>query len=321
MTFITFPHVVLLFSVAAFLSALVVWLLSRGWKNSKALLFLLLAGLIWTLGEGLDTGSSDLAAKFFFEKMKYFGIVVIPVAWTVYVFLQTGRERWVSRRNIAAMSIVPLLSLVLVETNEIHGLFFSQVTLNGSNPFFPLNETWAPGFLIFVGYTYALLLATSILAIQMLVRSRRLYSPQAIGLLPTAVLPWMVCLLFQFTHENMIFDPTPLTLSLAGAALTLVSPTRLRMGDILSVAHGSVFKSIGDAIIVLDDQNCIVDLNPAAQSLTGPNRRQIIGSSLERLFPNFPIHMANESRQLKQKGKSRWKRRRSIELLTWVYPL
>lgn len=259
-----FPHVVLLFSVAAFLSALAVWLLSRGWKNSKTLLLLLLVGIIWTLGEGLDTGSSDLAAKFFFEKMKYLGIVVIPVAWTVYVLLQTGREKWVSRLNIAAMSIVPLVSLVLVETNETHGLFFSQVTLNGSNPFFPLNETWAAGFLIFVGYTYAMLLATSILAIQMLVRSRSLYSRQAIGLLLTAVFPWIVCLVFQFTHGNMIFDPTPLTLSLAGAALMLVSPTRLRMGDIVSMAHGSVFKGIGDAIIALDEQNCIVDLNPAA---------------------------------------------------------
>ena len=282
------PNVALLFSVAAFTSAVVAWAWRRRGQSSKTLMLLLLAAIIWTLGKALDTGSCDLATKFFLEKVKYFGIVAIPIGWMVYALQQTGREKWASRRNIALLSTVPLVSLALVLTNEAHGLFFSQVTLDPSNPYFPLNETWGLGFTLFIGYIYALLLATSLLAVQMLVRSRHLYTRQAIALLLTALLPWIFAVLFQLTNA-FAFDPTPLVISIAGAALALINPTRLRMEDIISVAHGSVVEGMIDPVIVLDESNRIVDLNPAVHSLTNLPKSQIIGSQLEPMFPGFPI--------------------------------
>jgi PAS domain S-box-containing protein len=282
--FLLAPHVVILFFVAAFTSVVTVWVWRCRRQSSNILILLLLAAIIWTLGEGLDTGSSDVVAKFFFEKVKYFGIVVIPGGWTIYALQQTGREKWVSRRNVALMSIVPLFSLALVLTNEAHGLFFSQVTLNPSNPFLPLNETWAPGFILFVGYAYALLTATSLLATQMLVRSSHLYSRHAIALLVTTLSPWIFCLLFQFTPQNFVFDPTPLAMCVAGSAMALINPVRLHVEDIVSVAHGSVVESMIDPVIVLDESDRIVDLNPAAQDLTDLPRSQVIGSRLEQML-------------------------------------
>jgi len=282
------PHVVLLFSTAAFTSGVAVWVWRKRDQSSTTLMLLLLAAIIWTLGEGLDTASCNVATKFFFEKVKYFGIVTIPIAWTIYTLQQTGRQKWVSRRNIALLSIVPLVSLALVLTNEAHGLFFSRLTLDTSNPYVPLHETWAFGFILFVGYTYASLLAASLLAAQMLVRSRRLYSRQAIALLLTAVSPWMFALLFQLSQGAFVFDPTPLVLCIAGAALALINPARLRLGDIISVARGSVVEGMIDPVIVVDESNHIIDLNPAAHSLTNLPRSQIIGSSLGTNASQFP---------------------------------
>jgi PAS domain S-box-containing protein len=251
-------------------------------------MLLLVAGIIWTFGEGLDVGNCDVANKFFFEKMKYFGIAAIPVLLALYTFQQTGREKWVSRRNFGLLSILPFASLVLILTNEYHGLFFSQVALNLENLFMPLKETWTWGFLIFIGYTYAIVLASTFMALQLLVRSRGLYSRQAIALLLLAVCPWIVALVFQGSMNDFAFDPTPLVAGVVISILVLINPTRLRMGDIVSVARDKIFEGIGDAVLVLDENDSIVDLNSAGQKLINISKAQIFGRRLQQMFPNFP---------------------------------
>jgi PAS domain S-box-containing protein len=236
----------------------------------------------------MDVGNCDVATKFFFEKMKYFGIAAIPVLLAIYTFQQTGREKWLSRRNIGLLSIVPIASLVLILTNEYHGLFFSQVALNPENLFMPLKETWTWGFIIFVGYTYVIVIASTFVALQLLVRSRGLYSRQAIALLLLSVCPWIVCLVFQGSMNAFEFDPTPIVAGVVIAALVLINPTRLRVGDIVSVAHDKIFNGMGDAVLVLDENDSIVDLNSAGQKLINISKAQIFGRRLQQMFPNFP---------------------------------
>jgi PAS domain S-box-containing protein len=253
-------------------------------------MLLLGVGIWWTFFEGLDTGMADVASKFFCEQMKYFAITAIPMGWTAYVLQQTGRQKWITRRNMALLSIVPILSLGLVLTNGLQGLFFSRVTLNSVNPYLPLNETFGPGYILCIGYIYAVLLVTSIFSVQMFVRSRRLYSRQAVVLLVSAAFPWIIALIFDTTQTtNFIFDPTPVAVCITVTALALINPTRLHLGELISVARGSVTDGMVDALIVLDESNCVLDLNSAARSLTSLSSSQIVGERLENVFHDFPI--------------------------------
>lgn len=290
MEFLLAPHGVFLFGLAAFSAAVAFWVWRRGAKGSKVILLLLVAGIWWMFFEGLDTAMADVASKFFCEKMKYFAIGAISIGWAAYVFQQTGRQKWITRRNIALLSIVPLISLVLVFTNELHGLFFSQVSLNSINPYFPLNETFGPGYILCIGYIYAVLLITSVLSAQMLVRSRRLYSRQAVALLVSTAFPWIIALIFESTQtKNFMFDPTPVAVCITVTAIGLINPTRLHLGEIVSVARGSVADEMVDALVVLDENNRVLDLNKAAKSLTTRLESQIVGERLENVFPDFPV--------------------------------
>ena len=290
MEFVLGPHVVFLFGLAALSTVVAFWVWRRGTKGSKAIMLLLGVGIWWTFFEGLDTGMADVASKFFCEQMKYFAITAIPMGWTAYVLQQTGRQRWITRRNIALLNIVPLLSLGLVLTNGLHGLFFSRVTLNSVNPYLPLNETFGPGYILCIGYIYAVLLVTSIFSVQMFVRSRRLYSRQAVVLLVSAAFPWIIALIFDTTQTtNFIFDPTPVAVCITVTALALINPTRLHLGELISVARGNVTDGMVDALIVLDESNCVLDLNSAAKSLTSLSSSQIVGERLENVFHDFPI--------------------------------
>jgi len=87
------------------------WRFRRSWAVVGALL--ILASAEWTLGYALELGSATLPAKIFWNKMQFIGIVIIPVSWFIYMLHYTGHEKWVTRRNVALLSIVPGITLLL----------------------------------------------------------------------------------------------------------------------------------------------------------------------------------------------------------------
>src|SRR5436853_3842260 len=63
---------------------------------------------------------------------------------------------------------------------------------------------------------------------------------------------------------------------------------RLRLLDIRPVAREAVFESISDAVIIVDEQNRIVDLNGAAQNLAHRTASGAVGQPFTRIFAGWP---------------------------------
>lgn len=65
--------------------------------------------------------------------------------------------------------------------------------------------------------------------------------------------------------------------------------------DLFSVPLGSIIRASHEAIVVIDEQQVIVALNPAAQEMFGCTAEQVLGASLERFIPAAarPAHAAH----------------------------
>ncbi|MCK4473481.1 MAG: PAS domain S-box protein, partial [Anaerolineae bacterium] len=61
-----------------------------------------------------------------------------------------------------------------------------------------------------------------------------------------------------------------------------------RVGDIVPVASEVVIESISDGVVVLDEQDRIVDLNPAGQRMLDYTASGAIGRLVERIWPDWP---------------------------------
>jgi len=60
---------------------------------------------------------------------------------------------------------------------------------------------------------------------------------------------------------------------------------RYRLFDIVPIARDLVIESMGDAVLVLDQQHRLVDVNPAAQALIGRKDSELIGQPIADLLP------------------------------------
>jgi PAS domain S-box-containing protein len=262
-----------------------IWLAITAWRRrsiSGALPFaLLMLGVAeWSLTYTLELGSPDLSAAVYWDNSTWLGIVIVPAAWFAFALQYTDRGHWLTRRTVVLLTIQPLITLVLVWTNPLHGLVYSSVSLGTSHGLSAPVFTDALWYWITIAYSYLLILLGTLLIISFirtLVGGASLYRWQAIAMLTAVFVPWLGnAVTVSGLNPIPTLDLTPLAFTVTGVAMAW-GLFRYRMLDLAPVARNAVVESMSDAVIVLDQHNRITDLNPAAQHLLGHPLSELIG--------------------------------------------
>jgi PAS domain S-box-containing protein len=252
---------------------------------------LMLAAGIWSFSYFMEIASTALTVKLFWAKFQYLGIVAIPVAWLAVSVDYAGQGRWLTWRNLSLLSLVPLAMLVLVWTNELHGLVWREVGLERAGPVSLVAFTYGPAFWIHSAYAYGLLLSGTILIGRAFYHAPPAYRAQARIILIGALIPWL-CNLFGLLSRGgqlpyVALDPTPFGFTATGV-LIVWGLLRFRLLDIVPVARDAIVENMADAVIVLNAQNHVVDLNRAAQELLDLPESAAIGLSAEEALASLP---------------------------------
>ncbi len=283
------PYVPPLIFAAAVSAALAVFAWRRPYVSGAFPFGLLMLAVVeWSLTYALELGSVGLRSKLFWVKTEYPGMSSVPVLWLAFVLRYTGRGQWLTRRRWALLLAVPLLTTLLACTNQAHNLIWSGIRLDTSGPFPMLDLTYGAWWVIHVVYSYCLLALGTLLLIQGLFRSPPLYRGQAVALLIGAAVPWIGNMMYIFDLNPLPnMDWTPSAFSLTGLIVGW-GLFRYRLFDIGPVAREAVFEGMSDGVIVLDGNDRIVDLNPAARTIVRWAADDGIGQPLAQLSP--PLH-------------------------------
>ena len=259
----------------------------RQWTASRTGVFILLSCAELMIVHALELRSAELQTKIFWNKMQYLCFATAPTAWLIYTLQYTGREEWLTLRNVLLLAFVPLAALLLAFTNESHGIMWTQVTLNTQNPYLPLDKIYGPGVIVFVVCSILLMCLASLPLIQLLIRSQRLYRWQACALLGATLLPFLGFSLDLFKLSPFpTYILTSLGLILGGVTVGLLI-YRFRLGDILPVARSLLIEGMNDGVLVLDGQDRIVDMNPTVQRITGHSISEAFGKPIERVWSGW----------------------------------
>src|SRR6056297_3733100 len=122
--------------IPLFISAFITFLLSiysykyRNVKGARAFFLSMLTGSLWALANGLEMAGVDLETKIFWANIQYVFYAFAPLIWLIMVFEFTEREELVNRKNIMLFSIIPLLTIFFVWTNDYHHLMRRNASLD-----------------------------------------------------------------------------------------------------------------------------------------------------------------------------------------------
>jgi PAS domain S-box-containing protein len=230
-----------------------------------------------------------LGNKLFWAKFQYFGIVTIPLTWFIFAVHYMGAPGWFDRwfKYRIFLTIVPLLTLLLVWSNEYHGLVWRSVHLQAIGPMHMLGIEHGPWFWVYLAYGYVFMLLGSIRLVTGLLGSVRLHRWQITLALLAVLIPWIGNLVY-ITKLNPVeyLDWTPFSFTVAGLLFS-ISLFRFQLVNILPIAQQTVFAGLADCLLVLDLQDVIVDLNPAAREMIGNPAEEPIGKALAQVAPDI----------------------------------
>ncbi len=154
----------------------------------------MLAVAEYSLGYVLELLSADFPTVLFWDNIEWLGATWAPTLWLAFVLQYTRRAHWLTRRTVVLLVVEPLITLLLVWTNQFHGLVESHVRLNTSGSFAALVVTYGRWYWINIVYSYLLLLVGAILIcllIQTLTRPVHPYLGQTCALLVAVLAPWV----------------------------------------------------------------------------------------------------------------------------------
>lgn len=256
--------------------------------GATPLLFLALAAAIWALGYALEIGGSDLFTKVFWGKIQYIGIAVVPLAWMTFAQQYTERGAWMTRKRFILLLIVPVVTLFLAFTTDWHGLIWYDSFLDNTGPFLVLGFTHGAAFWVYWIYSQILLLIGTVLIIQALLQRPHVYQKQVAVLLVAVLVPWVSngAYIAGLTPIPQL-DLTPFAFILSAIAMTW-GISQFQLIDLSPIAREIVMENMRDGVVVLDANNRIVDMNPAAERSIGMPLEEVLGKGITTPLHVFP---------------------------------
>ena len=282
----TFPLVVS--SVIACFVAFYVWQRRFTASGGRALALLALACAEWSLGYALEIAGADLPTKIVWGKSQYIGIVAVPLLWVIFAYLYSTNGTRMTRSTISLLSIVPVITLLLAFTNEVHGLIWKDVQIRTVGTFSALDVTHGFWFWIYWIYSNILLIAGTIFILRSFKRTKGLFRRQNVLLLIAVLTPWIGNVLYVSGRSpipNLDITPFAFTISIVVFAWGI---STFKLLDLAPVARELVVEKMPDGMILLDAQGNIVDINPAVQRALGLSASEAIGQRAQDVFKAWP---------------------------------
>ena len=118
-------------------------LLNYAWQNREIPISIsyglgVLAAFFYTFGYAFQLLSTTMEQMIFWIHIQYIGIPLGPFIWLIMILQFTGNQRFLTKKNIALLSIGPLYTLIAHFTNEWHHFIlqkydfrlFSRISIN-----------------------------------------------------------------------------------------------------------------------------------------------------------------------------------------------
>jgi PAS domain S-box-containing protein len=283
--------------VLAALSLYVAW--RRGAAAGVSLAVLLTAATWWGFFYALELSTADPSGKSFWGDLKYVGICVLPAAWLAFTLQYTGRGHLVTRKVLAALTVEPLVVLLVLAFPPTHDLV--RWYPEGGDEL-PVVET-GPVFWVHFVYAYTLIAVGSTVFVATMVGLSRTYRRMAFALVSAALLPWVANALHNFEVGPFArIDLTPFLFVVTGAVLVW-GVFRERLLNLSPLARGVIVDTMTDAVFVLDAFGRVVEVNPAGSRVLGGTRPELIGRKLADLLPQDADDLASSTRPPHQAGE------------------
>jgi diguanylate cyclase (GGDEF)-like protein/PAS domain S-box-containing protein len=252
----------------------------RNIHGALPLIGILSAIVFWSFGYIIEYVNSAIETKLFAWNISYIGVMTLPVMLVLFAFQYTRQDGWIKPARVAALFVIPAITIILQWTKESNQLMYSNMHLIVDSPFLLVAKEYGPWFWVSIVYNYFLFITGIVVLATRLFRPPRLLVDQIVYIIIAAIAPTAANLIYIF-HLLPIShaDWTPSAFAVSGVCLALAI-SRHHFMDILPVARESAIEIMQEGFLVIDDKRRMVDFNKAMQEIVDLAPSELLGKPL-----------------------------------------
>jgi signal transduction histidine kinase len=281
----SFPHifVVLLFAVGLLMLFLGVYVFPRPPRNgTRTYAWLCFAISIYATFYAMGLISTSLEQNLFWNKIEYLGISAIPALALIFAFAFTGADRWLKGFRRFLPWIIPVITIILKFTDQYHGLVYQDVDYHMSGRLLVIDITPGPWYWVQIAYGNLAMLLSFLIMLRYYRHVDSRFRTQVLIILAGATAPWAGHIIYIAGGGFGGFDISPFFFGLFGVIMA-IAIFRFGLFDLAPIAREYIFEGMRDAVIILDTNFRVINMNPAAVKLFG-NVPNTPAKSYARLF-------------------------------------
>lgn len=238
-----------------------------------------LLGVLFLAAKVIEFLAVDFETKIFWFNVEYPWWMPGTTALTCFVLEYAWPGRWVTRRTLALLSIVPLLALALLFTNDFHNLLFRAYGFTGD-----VVPLYGPAGWFVLVYNLGLRVVSITALVWLFIRSPQHRLPAALIMIAETVVG-VVLVLDPYIEESQFFYVPEKTIPVVACAIALFG---YRIFDPIPLARQTVIEQLKAGMLVLDLEGRVISLNPAAERILNAPAKQVKGKLVKEVLPAYP---------------------------------
>ncbi len=282
------PYIWPSFLTAVFLIALSAY----GWRRRSvpgALPFAIgsLLAALWAAGSVLEVAAVDVAAKIFWARFQAVWQLPATTAISCFLLEYAWPGRWLTRRNLVLLSIVPVLDEVLMLTNDLHHLEWRSFAFDGS-----VIPQYGPVTWFVIAYSFGLGVINIVVLVWLFLRSPQHRWPVVIMITGQIAARTV----FMLDTANIIHSDLPVDILGIGFLFLMYAIVLFgfRIFDPMPLARKTAIEQLHAGMLVLDHDGRVTEMNPSAERILGVPASRAKGQLIKELLPAYPDgHLAD----------------------------
>jgi signal transduction histidine kinase len=290
MEFILNPYSLVLLFSGILVAGLSTFIAIKLEDSTRWVALTMISASTWGFFYGLELSSSTKEMMLLFTKLEYIGILLTPAFWLIFCIKYTGLKPQNFKLIVILITIIPLISYVILLTNDIHHLHYAETSVYTSGDFPVLKIKTGPWYLVNVIYSYATFLIGLYILWKRFRFSNAIYKTQNKLIFIAGFFPLLINVLYQVGIIRIYseIDLTPFAFLFTYSILAFAI-IKLNLFSIKPIAKDKIIEAITRGILVIDSKMNIIEYNAAIQTFFEKTDSIKIGNNLRDILNDFQV--------------------------------
>jgi len=249
--------------------------------------FLMIATSLYAFGFGFELMSGDFRTILLWLHIEYLGIPWIPFFITLCAFRFTGVRLRRERAFFIVLGALAVIILVSQLTTEYHNLYYIDPVIRRRGPLSIIDFGKGPVYWLSLLYIATSMVVIAFLTLHQFFKGSGIFRRQAIVIFFATLIVLIGYVLYASGLTPHGIDINPFSFPLMGIIL-FIGIIRARIFDLTPIALPSVFHSMQEGCVIVDNYLRIVSFNEAAGIALPELRREDIGEPMHKLTAEWP---------------------------------